>query len=70
MTIDLRKEKKAAEEYIRLLTNKDKYIQGESTGATQGVKPSQTTKQPQQKTQPKQTPMEKLTAYLQSIGKQ
>jgi ABC-type glycerol-3-phosphate transport system substrate-binding protein len=70
MTIDLKKEKKAAEDYIQILTKTDKYIQGGDVGATQEVRTSQTQKSLTQQTPPKPTPKERLTAYLKSIGQQ
>jgi hypothetical protein len=65
MTLDLKKEKKAAEDYIQILTKTDKSMKGVDIGAIQEVKSSQTTKQ-----QPKPTPKEQLAAYLRSIGQQ
>lgn len=70
MTLDLKKEKKAAEDHLQSILLAGKAQKRVDIGATQEVKTSQTQQTATTQTKPVLSPREKLQAYLKSIGQQ
>lgn len=70
MIIDLIKEKKAAEDYLKKIVTKTKNTSGGDIGINKEVKTSQIKNNQVIQTATILSPKEKLQAYLQSIGQQ